>query len=297
MEEKQQINSEIINLSIISNKINNKMDITFNNEQHNNKMKLINFLLFEENKSLKAIEYNANLFYHSWLFSDKEMENYNGNFVKNPYIGLFHPYGSIHAITKNNILNTFNKTSQNIHDPIHYSPDNSHIFIDNHKIGKAYSVCIDDEIIRGTNTIKNNKVRIRVELIICIQKSSDIKINENDYNKLPVHELFCKLSEIEDLFPLFDTFEVKHLKLPIFNNKVSDILTKEKTYYQPDSLVLFRYREHKAYQYLLNVNIPIESINIPYYDEINAKLPSEIKRYGKENINYEFGLIIARHID
>lgn len=292
----QQINSEIINLSIISNNMNINND-TKQIKLHKDNMKLIMYLLFEENTKLKTIDYNANLFYHSWVFTDKDMENYSGSFAKHPYIGLFHPYGGIHAITSNNILNTFVKTQQHIHDPSHYSPDNSHIYIDNNKIGKAYSVCIDYEKVNGTQVVNNNEIRIRVELVICLPRDIDIKINESEYNKLSVFELICKLSDNEIFYPLFETFEIKHLKNPYFKNKVTDILVKEKTFYLPDSLVLFRYREHNNYDYLLNFNIPIESHSIPYIDEINAKLPTEIKSIPKDKITYEFGLIIARHID
>lgn len=288
----QQINSEIINLSIISNNMNEN-----NENNHKNNMKLIMYLLFGENTSLKDSIYNANLFYHSWIFTDKDMKNYNGNLIKYPYIGLFHPYGAIHAISSNNILNTFQKTQQHIHDPSDYSPDNSHIYIDTDKIGKGYSVCIDYEKIEENRAVNNNEVRIRVELLVCLPKKTEIKINENDYNKLSVSELICKLSDNEILYPLFETFEIKHLKNPYFSNKVIDILVKEKTYYLPDSLVLFRYRENKTYEYLLNFNLPIESHNIPYIDEINAKLPTEIKSYSKNKIKYEFGLIIAKHMD
>lgn len=273
-----------------------------NEHEHKNKMKLIMYLLFGENTTLKIIDYNANLFYHSWLFTDKDMENYSGSLVKHPYIGLFHPYGAIHAISINNILNTFQKTRQHIHDPSDYSPENSYIYIDSDKIGKSYSVCIDYEKIENNLVINNKEIRIRVELLVCLPRGIEIKINENEYNKLTVSELICKLSDNEIFYPLFDTFEIKHLKNPYFNNKVTDILVKEKTYYQPDSLVLFRYRENKTYDYLLNLNLPIESHSIPYIDEINAKLPADIKLYKDNNakgynIVYEFGIIITRHID
>jgi hypothetical protein len=68
---------------------------------------------------------NANLFFHPWLFTYQENDG-KFSLEKNPYIGIFHPYGSIFAHKNSEYLNKLVKTSQHYHHPQHFSPNKNH---------------------------------------------------------------------------------------------------------------------------------------------------------------------------
>ena len=295
------LDKNIIELSNISNKINNqifdKKNLEELNKEHSNLILFIKLLMQENNLPIKN-NYNSNLFYHSWIFNEEEFgvnsEKYNKcgkSFIKHPYIGLFHPFGSIYTIEKNsNILNNLIKTQQHIHQPSHYSPDNSHIFIDLDKYGKAYSVCVNYEKIEDCKSIESDKIKGRVDLLI--YSPINIKFIQKDYESLSVSQLIKKLAEIKELEPLLNTIELESVKEDSNIKKISDIIGKEFTYWGYDSLILFRYKDHDRYPILLNYNLPIESDKIPYINEIKSKLDDKIR----DKIEWEFGIIITTKI-
>jgi len=146
--------------------------------------RLISYLdLVPENLAPLAIASNANLFFHPWLFlNGKDRE---GSRIKNPYIGIFHPRGSMHTINRYGgidscIINNIRTFNQNIHDgsemgPM-YSDNTANIYINPTTSGIAVAVCID-----YPNTLL---VRTRVELILSLpDMGNDMDYDENN-NKL-----------------------------------------------------------------------------------------------------------------
>lgn len=278
----QQLSNELITLSRIN----------VANDQYNDSVKLIKYFLTEENTSPIANTYNANLFYHAWVLTDAEMASNPRSIIKDPYLGLFHPYGAIHAISTDDFLNKFIRTSNHFHDVQYFSPNNAQIFIEHDKIGKAYSVCIDDE--------DPSIVRIRVDLFICIPKSTVLNTAEYNFDNNTISELFTKLSQKIIFSPLFNTFELNHLKNPTFTNRIINTDVNPPVFATRRSLLLFNYdmANHPTnplyYNDIINYTIPIDENNIPYIDDIRKELPQGIKSRSSQ-IRYEFGLIIASH--
>jgi hypothetical protein len=261
------------------------------------KVNLIKLLLMSENKTPLKESYNANLFYHSWIFNEDEFgENSKkyikckSSFIKNPYIGLFHPFGAIYTIENNaTILNNLVKTSQNIHAPSDLSPCNSQIYIKQSEYGKAYSVCINYEKMIDCNATPINAEKIKGRIELLLFSPILLKINEFQFTGLTTSQFINRLSNIEELKVLLNTYELDSIKNETNNKIIQSVVGKEYTYWNPSSLVLFRYNTGKSYPYTLNFNLPIEPKNIPYIDEIKSKLPESIR----DKIEWEFGCILA----
>jgi len=226
-------------------------------------------------------KYNANLFYHPWLFWDV----YNNvSITKSPYIGLFYPSGSIFVINSNSeILNNFKITDQNLHPPSHLSPNTSQIYIDNNSFGKAYSVCVDVTLLKG-----------RVDLIL--HTSKQLNIVEFKYENLTVSSLFNKLLRIPELFILLNTKElIKFKNIYKYNKIATEVESKGLVYHNRNSLVLFHYDNGKNYPIALDFNLPMDYGDIPYIDIINTKL--EEKTIKVDNIKWEFGIYIVSKLN
>lgn len=152
-----QLNREILNIA----KLSNKVRISDEDKERSDKIELVKFLLSENmvpiNLPVNDRNYNANLYFHGWLFNIDVNTKTEMNLIKTPFIGLFHPFGSIHALEnrtpdgENIPLNNITKINQNFHNAL--SPKTSFIHIDHNNDGKAYTVCVDDETNRGIITL------------------------------------------------------------------------------------------------------------------------------------------------
>ena len=133
----------------------------------------------------------------------------------------------------------------------------------------------------------NSKIKGRVELLLF--SPILLKINESQFTGLTTSGFINKLSNIDELKVLLNTYELESIKDETNNKIVQSVIGKKYTYWNPNSLVLFRYNTGKSYPYTLNFNLPIETKKIPYIDEIKSKIPESIR----DKIEWEFGCILA----
>jgi hypothetical protein len=311
----QQLNRELINLANCSN---NQRRTLLDQEEHRDKIDLIKFLLSENTTPINLAQndtnYNANLFYHPWVFTDAE---YAATYVtsgrsiqKNPLMGIFHPFGSIYALPlqpRNIPLNDLAQIHQHFHGDENgddfYSPKTGFFHIDYNDYGKAYTVCVDPTTLRG-----------RVDLLIYIPKNKEeiiqniIKIiyGNRIINDSP-RNLFELLSKINELKKLFNTWEIDRFKnIGVIHRKhyhqyIDSNIRKFK------GLFLFDYRagdiQSKEYCHLVQYNIfnrtgptgdvYMESTDIPYIDEIKSKIDIRFR----DNIVWELGVNIVTKTD
>ena len=267
-----------------------------------NLIDLIKFLLSENTVPISLptdnTNYNANLFYHGWLYSDALKYIYGPrlpsggrvptglSLIKYPYIGLFHPFGSIHAL--NNIapqggnvpLNNFAQIEQHFHDA--FSPKTSFIHIDRNNDGKAYTVCIDwDETNR--RGVRLAKIRGIVTLLIYISNPYEMIMPQNKFistlisnsfdtnNTGLVTNLVDSLSTIKGLYKILNTWEID-----LFKN----VATISGSRRNGEGLFLFDYRyagdTSRYYIPILLIKLDINQGDIPYINEIKSKLPPAI---------------------
>ena len=310
-----QLYRELINLANCSN---NQRKTLLDQEEHRNKIDFIKFLLSENTTPIILPQndnnYNANLFYHPWVFTDAE---YAATYVtsgrsiqKNPYMGIFHPFGSIYALTSqpgNIPLNGLTQINQHFHGDAlgddFYSPKTGFFHIDYNNYGKAYTVCVDTTTLRG-----------RVDLLIYIPKNKDeiiqniVKINYGsriiDDSPRNLFDLLCQIYELKKLFK---TWEIE-----LFKN-VGVICRKHYHQYIDSNnrkfkgLFLFDYRagniHSKEYCHLVQYNISnrtgptgevyMESTDIPYIDEIKSKIDIGFR----DRIVWELGVNIVTKTD
>jgi len=226
----------------------------------------------QENTSLLNNQGNTNLFFHPWLFDHFQ--------AKNVSIGLFHPHGSIHATTNTPYLNTLLQLEQNYHAPQHYSPNNSHIFIDRNNFGYAVAVCLDQHRLGP---------RARIELLIYSPNDMfDLlkPINDKiDSKTLRTDELINELSSISQFNFVKD----------FFNNMGSNIVqTPEFNFgaHASKGLFMFDYTGNSyVYNKLMHVDLQINESEFPFINEIKEKIPDTIK----DLISFEFGLQIINY--
>ena len=222
---------------------------------------------------------NANLFFHPWLYLYNEFEDIS------PYIGIFHPYGSIYAHNNSNFLNKLQPTSQNYHAPQEFSPNNSNIYIDHNSFGDAIVVCV--------NNLVSFPIKGRIELLISLSNNTKITHDNADEilkNKI-CNEFILNLSKLEELkiILLQDKYKL------LFDSKNTNIITKPDFIHRAgnnsNGLYMFDYTNgSKAYNKLLHVNFPIENKNIPYFEEIKNNLPESIR----DKVIWEFGIQIIK---
>jgi hypothetical protein len=311
----QQLSRELINLATCSYYgINNIAD----QQEHTDKIDLIKFLLSENTTPINLAQndtnYNANLFYHPWVFTDAEYAatyvRDGRNIQKNPLMGIFHPFGSIYALplqSRNITLNDLAQIYQHFHGDEDgddfYSPKTGFFHIDYNDYGKAYTVCVDPTTLRG-----------RVDLLIYIPKNKE-KIIQNIikiiYGNRIINDsprnLFDLLCQINELKKLFNTWEIDRFK------NVGVIRRKHYHQYIDSNirkfkgLFLFDYRagdiQSKEYCHLVQYNIfnrtgptgdvYMESTDIPYIDEIKSKIDIRFR----DNIVWELGVNIVTKTD
>jgi hypothetical protein len=221
---------------------------------------------------------NANLFFHPWLFTLNE--NIKFSDVKYPYIGIFHPYGSIYAHNNSNYLNKLEETCQDYHNPASFSPNNSHIYIDHLNIGKAIVACID-----WNKSIPDG----RIELLISLTKGMKNILNHISLQNKTCFELINELLFISVLKSLLITNDLKSLFNKENINLISDPISEYRADYKVKGLFMFDYTGNsKEYNKILHVNFPIENKNIPYFEEIKNNLPVSIR----DKVIWEFGIQI-----
>jgi hypothetical protein len=276
-----------------------------------NVIDLIKFLLSENTQPISIptddTHYNANLYFHGWLFPQIISGGVATglNLIKYPYIGLFHPFGSIHAVTnrapqgQNVPLNNLIQIQQYFHDAL--SPKTSFIHIDRENDGKAYTVCVDwDETNRPG--VRLAQMRGIVTLLIYISntiettpslssrtKYEEIQNSFRVHNTGLVGNLLESLSRIKGLYKILNTWEID-----LFKQKAKNISLKSAY----DGLILFDYREggdkSKAYWDILKICININTNDIPYIDEIKSKLdPAIFTPDIISNIAWEFEIHIV----
>ena len=277
-----------------------------------NLIDLIKFLLSENTVPISLptdnTNYNANLFYHGWLYSDAL--KYIGDrvptglsLIKYPYIGLFHPFGSIHAL--NNIapqggnvpLNNFAQIEQHFHDAL--SPKTSFIHIDRNNDGKAYTVCIDwDETNRPG--VRLARIRGIVTLLIYISNPYEMIMPQNRFistlisnsfdtnNTGLLTNLVDSLSTIKGLYKILNTWEID-----LFKN-VATISGSRRT---GEGLFLFDYRDasdtSRYYIPILLIKLDINQDTIPYINEIKNKLLPFFTQTIIDTITWEFEIKIV----
>lgn len=280
-----QLYRELIKIVTISN---NNSRSQSDEQERNDKIELVKFLLSENMVPIKLSRndhnYNANLYFHGWLFQINIYAKIKGDLVKNPYIGLFHPFGSIYALKnrapygQNVPLNNIIRIEQHFHNAI--SPKTSFIHIDRNNDGKAYTVCVDDETNKGIITlliyIANPYDGLQTMLKdMLINKSFD----DHKMHTKNVDYLIDSLSNINGLKKLFTTWEIELFK----QNATIDY---NDTNHQ--GLIVFDYREggsnSRIYQSQYNTKLTIDTNNIPYIQEIKSKLPADIR----DRITWEF---------
>jgi hypothetical protein len=227
-----------------------------------------------ENTMLTNNIQNTNLFFHPWLFNHFQ--------AKNVLIGIFHPHGSIYPINNTPYLNKLIQIEQNYHGPQHFSPNNSHIYIDRQNYGYGVVVCVDHHKLGPT---------ARVELLIyspddlfMLLKPINDKI---DLKTFTSNELIENLSKIEQFNFIKNIFELQTLG----NNIVQ---TPEFNFgaHASKGLFMFDYTGNSyTYNKLLHVNLQINESNIPFIDEIKNKIPENIRNL----INFEFAIQIINY--
>jgi hypothetical protein len=227
-----------------------------------------------ENNTYRNEQGNTNLFFHPWLFSNFQ--------VKNVLIGIFHPHGSIYAVQNTPYLNNLIQIEQNYHAPQHFSPNNSHIYIDRQNLGYGIIVCIDQHRLGPI---------ARIELLIysptdlfSILKPINDKIDTKDMTS---NELMNELSKIEQFNFIQEIFTN-------IDNEDGKALTPEFNFpaHASRGLFMFDYTGNSyTYNKLLHVNLDIKSENIKWIEEIKNKIPEGIRNL----INFEFGLQIINY--
>ena len=285
------MDSKIIELANISFELNNPKstsDIIKLNSDRINFIRIIKGVFnIKENKEYVTYKSNANLFFHAWLYEYNQQP-----ITKYPYIGIFHPSGSIYAHNTSKFLNTLERTTQYYHDNA-FSPSNtSCIYIDHDRIGKVIIVCIDHEI---------SPPKGRIELLISVNNdiaSFNLNLISNILSKLNTETISCvdfikKISQLnglellnsDDLKLLFDINNTNLINEPITTNRADN---------KQQALIVLDYAgggtDSKTYPTSLKINFPIDNKNIPYFNEINSKLLQ--KNPSLKNINFEFGIQI-----
>lgn len=280
-----QLNRELIKIVTISN---NNSRSQSDEQERNNKIELVKFLLSENHIPIKLSindsNYNANLYFHGWLFQINISAKINGDLVKNPYIGLFHPFGSIYALKnidpvgQNVPLNNIIRIRQHFHNAL--SPKTSFIHIDRNNDGKAYTVCVDDETNRGIITLLIY-IANPYDGLQTMWKDRLINKSFDDHkiHSLGVDYLIDSLSNINGLKKLFTTWEIELFK---------QVATIDYNNTKHQGVIVFDYRkggpDSRVYQSYYDTKLTIDSNNIPYIQEIKSKLPADIR----DIITWEF---------
>ena len=325
------LKDQIIKLANRSYGINNSKPFI---EEYTDNKNLIKDILKEkvyikeniiENTDLLFENFNANVFFHPWLFPDgikkppkditpenfliedpvERVENYENEIQINVYIGIFHPYGGIYCIKEIEhlndmplILNQFKKFKQYIHDEyndydptkksdnIDFSPNNCKFYIDRYIIGLAIGSCFNP---------KNNRCRIELFINLPTKNNKLNTLNNLKFDNILLKDLFdmlLKMPELNNLLsnPSFDKIKMSDNKIckTEINNNVLDL---------PKSLTVFFYGtgDYSGFSYNKNLCISAIDINkneIPYIDEIEIDL---IRKIGIDpsKISYEFGINIV----
>ena len=301
----QQLNRELVRIATISN--NNGRTIA-EQQEHRDKKDLIKFLLSENTTPIIGPTnndyFNTNLFYHIWLFpAGKPYTSLiitGLNLTKYPYIGLFHPHGSISAIAnqwagQNVPLNNIASISQYFHDA--YSPKTSYIHIDRENDGKAYTVCVDwDETNRPG--VRLSHIRGIVTLLIYISDPYEIIMPQNSTienlitdsfntnNTGLLTNLVDSLSTIKGLYKILKSWEIE-----LFKNITNINLD------QSNRLFLYDYRDagdtSRYYNPILRLKLDINQDNIPYINEIKSKLLPFFTQTVIDTITWEFEIQIV----
>ena len=279
-----------------------------------------------ENTDLLLEDFNANLFFHPWLFPDgikkpptditpenfliedpvERVENYENEIQINVYIGIFHPYGGIYCIEEIEhindmplILNQFKKFKQYIHDEhddydptnfsaVRFSPNNCQFYIDPNIYGLTVGCCFNP---------KNNKCRIELLITLPIKNNKLSTLKYLEFDNILLKDLFDMLLKIPDLNNLLNNDSFTNIK--ISNKKICIIERNYKILYSPrvpKSMCIFFYGNSEKYGFLYNINLCISAIDInkneiPYIGEIEKKLISEA-HINPTEISYEFGINI-----
>jgi len=215
---------------------------------------------------------NTNLFFHPWLFNNFQ--------AKNVLIGLFHPHGSIHPSSNNPYLNSFLQIEQNYHAPQHFSPNNSHIYIDRQNFGYAIVVCVDQHRMGPL---------ARVELLIYspndmfdLLKQINDKIDSKNMNCNELVNEISKIGQFNFVQNLFPNIGTNNVQTPEFNFGA----------HASKGLFMFDYTGNSyTYNKLLHVNLSINESEIPFIDEIKNKIPDNIKNL----ISFEFAIQIINY--
>ena len=280
-----------------------------------------------ENTDLLFKYFNANLFFHPWLFPYgitkppkiitpenfliedpiERLENYETENQINVYIGIFHPYGGIHYIEEIEnfndmpiILNHFKKFKQYIHDDddendpdnlsaVSFSPNNCQFYIDPNIYGLTVGCCFNP---------KNNKCRIELLITLPIKNNKLSTLKYLEFDNILLKDLFDMLLKIPDLNNLLNNDSFTNIK--ISNKKICIIERNYKIPYLPrvpKSMCIFFYGNSEKYGFLYNINLCISAIDInkneiPYIGEIEKKLISEA-HINPTEISYEFGINIV----
>jgi len=310
----QQLNREIVRIATISN--NNGRTVV-DQQEHRDKIKLVDFLLTGENTvavaPVGARITNANLFFHPWAFTETDVGVENSNYIrcsrslnKNPYIGLFHPHGSIFALNSGPVvpLNSLREIGQNPHadaGATAFSQDVCQFYIDPNGYGKAYAVCIDYQTIPTSplpciaQTKSAPPYRGRVELMITTSSTFEFD-DKTIFQGNMCYEFINNLSNILELKHMLNTWEIDSLKLPGNTNRVRRL--RSGTFLQDNGLLLFFYQKRgepaKKYRPLLKCDFPIDYRNIPHIDEIIGNIPNNIIPNIRTPgiITWEFGISV-----
>ena len=230
-----------------------------------------------ENNTYKNEQGNTNLFFHPWLFTNFQ--------AKNVLIGLFHPHGSIYSVQNTPYLNNLIQIEQNYHAPQHFSPNNSHIYIDRQNFGYGIVVCVDQHRLGPI---------VRIELLIYSPNDmfSYLKpINDKiDTKSMTSNELINELSKIEQFNFVKDIFNIVDQN----ENENRKALTPEFNFgaHASKGLFMFDYTGNSyTYNKLLHVNLDIKPENIKWIEEIKNKIPENIRNL----VNYEFAIQIINY--
>lgn len=240
-------------------------------------------------------EYNANLFYHSWVFDSEEYDNVIiTNVNKNPFVGIFYPSGSIYTLNTAGIVpyNDFYRFSNNIHfNPvclaeIMFSPANAFIYIDINKPGKFYSVCVNDEVYN-----KKGVIRGRVDLVLYIP---NLKIYKNYAPNTSIYMFFKDLLSNPNFYYLLNTSELQKMLLHKYSNNI--LYPDLKFNISLDCLTLFKYSSTlatRSYPITHAYTLPINCEDIPYIEDIKPKLNGKLTSEQISKIKWEFGIYIV----
>jgi hypothetical protein len=231
-----------------------------------------------ENVALVAEPYNANLFFHPWLFTVHE--------TADPLIGLFHPRGGIKCTIQSSVgCNQLSVIGQNFHGPdtIYLSSDVARFKIDFSTPGIAVGVCYDFR----------RKI-CRVELIITLNDIKKKLLNiEHIINEINCRDLFDTLIQIPEIYNLINIPAYNLIKLCENEIRIPQIKSEFGGMY--NGVVIFFYNQNTRYHNNLHINvINVDKNTIPYIDEINAELVRN--SVVLNSITYEFGIKIINSI-